>query len=98
MNLNLSPRFVSRREFTGLSEREIDQLTAGEQEKLEESPYAMATMDEVENDVGEGGTWEQHWIMLDDDAQVYASIYYHGDYGIAVTADGRIVRRFRIDA
>jgi hypothetical protein len=97
MSLNLSPRFMSRREFTGLDEDEINRLTAGEQEKLEESPYAMATMDEVESEVGSGGTWEQHWITIDDD-RVYASIYYHGDIGVAVTADGHIVRRFRTDS
>lgn len=94
----LSPLVMSSLEFNQLEEDEVDQLTASEREKLEDSAYAMSTMDEIEHDLGAGGTWEQHWITLDSKgARVFANVYYYGDLGIAVTADGEVVRQFRTD-
>jgi hypothetical protein len=48
---------------------------------------------EVEDELGAGGRWEEHWLTVDASGRrVYARIYYTSDRALAVASDGRIIR------
>lgn len=92
-----APRLVSRRQFNDLNESEIRAITERERDKLENSTSALIAREDIESRHGSGGVWEQHWISLNHEgSRVYADIYYRGDVGIALTADGRIVNAFHV--
>ncbi len=98
MEIYTKPRYFENREFVDLTEEEINRITQEEKEKLDSSEEALEAKAEVESEYGSGGTWEQYWIAIDHTGKrVFANIYYRGDIGIAVTADGNIVKAFTTD-
>lgn len=90
---NLTPRVVENREFVGLEEEDIQRLNRDEAGKFEQNPNLSKTMAFLEEELGNNGHWEEHWLTIDASGRrVYAKIYYGDEKGLAVTSDGRIIR------
>ena len=90
---NLTPRVVENREFVGLEEEDIQRLNRDEAGKFEQNPNLSKTMAFLEEELGNNGHWEEHWLTIDASGRrVYAKIYYGDEKGLAVTSDARIIR------
>ena len=89
----LTPRVMENREFVALEEEDIQKLNRSEAEKFEANPEFDRVIAQIESELGGKGKWEEHWLTVDANGRrVYARIYYAADRGVAVSADGRIIR------
>lgn len=87
------PRYVANREFVEFEEEDLQKLNRDEAQKFERNPEMMTVMSSVEEQLGQEGHWEEHWMTIDPDgSRVYVRVYYTDDRGMAVTADGHVVR------
>lgn len=90
------PRYVSNREFVELEEEDIQQLNRMEAQKFGMNPEMNTVMSTVEEQLGPEGHWEEHWMTVDPDgSRVYTRVYYSDERGMAVAADGHVVREIR---
>ena len=93
------PQVMENREFVGLEEEDIQCLNRNEAEKFDQNPGFKKTATEVEDELGPGGHWEEHWLTVDASGRrAYARIYYTSDRAIAVVSDGRIIRELNYPA
>ena len=90
---NLTPRVMENREFVGLEEEDIQRLNRDEALKFERNPNISKAMASLEEELGNNGYWEEHWLTIDASGRrVYAKIYYGAEKALAITSDGRIIR------
>jgi hypothetical protein len=76
-----------------LEEEDIQRLNQIEAEKFNQNPDFSKIAASVEERLGPG-SWDEHWLTVDDNGRrVYARIYSGDGQALAVTADGRIVRK-----
>ncbi len=87
------PRYMANREFVELEEEDIQRINRMEAQKFARNPEMTAVMSSIEEQLGPEGHWEEHWMTVDPKGScVYARVYYTDDRGMAVTADGHVVR------
>lgn len=90
---NYEPKIIENRDFVALEEEDIQRLNRSEREKFERNPEIVRIMPLLEEKLGPGGRWEEHWLVIDDSGRrVYARIYYVTDRALALTSDARIIR------
>ena len=90
------PAVISNAEFAGYEEEDIQRLNEAEGKKFGRNPQLSRVKTAVAKEFGPGH-WEEHWVTLDDDGRrVYALVYLSNGGTAAVTADGGIVRAFKI--
>jgi hypothetical protein len=90
-----APRIMENREFVELEEEDIQKLNHQEAAKFDQNPQIKQVMAQVEDELGDGGHWEEHWFAADAvGSRVYARIYYTDDQGMAVTSNGEIIKEF----
>jgi ABC-type dipeptide/oligopeptide/nickel transport system permease subunit len=90
---NFTPRVMENREFVGLEEEDIQRLNRDEAGKFEQNPNLSKIMASLEEELGNNGHWEEHWLTIDASGRrVYAKIYYGAEKALAMTSDGRIIR------
>ncbi len=88
-----SPKVMENREFVGLEEEDIQNLNRSEARKFDQNPRIKQVMSQIEAELGNSGRWEEHWLTIDAGGRrVYTRVYYTDSQGVAISADGQIVR------
>ena len=87
------PLLIENRQFVGYEEEDIWRLNEVEERKFQDNPVIQAVQARIEEEVGQGGHWEKHWLSVDDGGRrMYTHIYYGKGRAVAVTSDGRIAQ------
>lgn len=84
---------LTNRTFQDLTQEEVDRVTDDEARKLERSPSLSGAMQEVMDQYGPGGEWQEHWITLDNKGtRVFTRMYLTEHHSVALDAEGQVVR------
>lgn len=93
------PIVIENREFVGYEEEDIQRLNKQEAAKFAHNPEISQAMEAVELELNNTGHWEEHWLTLDSSGRrTYARIYYGDDRAMAVTADGKIIKKLNFSS